>query len=88
MGVPKEVYQMEIAVRQHLPMLRPAQQSGLVWWVYGTILAHSACQTAVITALRRYGSFGTLRQRLREWLYDGPDKAAPCHKSSGGEPLF
>jgi len=79
MGVPKEVYQMEIAVRQHLPMLRPAQQSGLVWWVYGTILAHSACQTAVITALRWYGSFGTLRQRLREWLYDGPDKAAPCH---------
>jgi hypothetical protein len=51
MGVPREVYQMTAAVRQHLPMLRPAQQRGWVWWVYGTILAQSACQTAVITAL-------------------------------------
>jgi len=79
MGVPNEVYQMEMAVRRHLPMLRRAPQSGLVWWVYGTILAHSACQTAVIMALRWYGGVETIRQRLREWLYDGPDKASPCH---------
>ena len=78
MGVPKEVYQMEAAVRQHLSMLRPAQQSGLVWWVYGTILAQSACQTAVITALLIYGQMEAIRQRLREWLYDGHDKAARC----------
>jgi len=78
MGVPKEVYQMEAAVRQHLPLLRPAQQRGLVWWVYGTILAQSACQTAVITALLLYGPFEAIRQRLREWLYDGQDKAARC----------
>ena len=70
---------MEAAVRQHLPMLRPAQQRGLVWWVYGTILAQSACQTAVITALLIYGQFEAIRQRLREWLYDGHDKAARCH---------
>lgn len=78
MGVPREVYQMTAAVRQHLPMLRPAQQRGLVWWVYGTILAQSACQTAVITALLLYGHYEALRQRLREWLYDGQDKAPQC----------
>ena len=79
MGVPKEVYQREAAVRQHLPMLRPAQQRGLVWWVYGTILAQSACQTAVITALLIYGPCEAIRQRRREWLYDGHDQAARCH---------
>lgn len=78
MGVPREVYQMKAVVRQHLPMLRPAQQSGLVWWVYGTILAQSACQTAVITALLLHGHYEALRQRLREWLYDGQDKTARC----------
>jgi hypothetical protein len=67
-------------VRQHLPMRRPAQQRGLVWWVYGTILAPSACQTAVITALLIYGHFAAIRQRRREWVYDGHDQAARCHR--------
>jgi hypothetical protein len=53
----------------------------LAHWVYGTIRAQSACQNAVIAALLPVcgGSFGSLRQSLREWLYDGADKAAPCH---------
>ncbi|PZS06316.1 MAG: hypothetical protein DLM70_05260, partial [Chloroflexi bacterium] len=43
------------------------------------ILAGSACQTAVITVLcaaecERHA----VRQYLREWLYDGEDKATPC----------
>ena len=62
-----------------LPQLRPAQQRGLALWVYGTILAGSACQTMVIAALtvRGYTEYA-VRQLLREWLYDGTDKAAPC----------
>jgi hypothetical protein len=50
----------------------------LALWVYGTILAQSASQTAVIAALLTLGSYAALRQTLREWLYDGADKAAPC----------
>jgi hypothetical protein len=48
----------------------------LAWWVYGVILAQSACQSAVVTAL--LACVHVVRQRLREWLYDGVDKAAPC----------
>jgi Transposase DDE domain len=47
-------------------------------WVYGAILAQSACQHAVITALLTRGVWHTVRQRLRDWLYDGADKADPC----------
>ncbi len=71
-------YQMEATITQHLPHLRPAQQRGLALWVYGTILAQNACETAVLTALLTWGAWDSLRQRLREWLYDGADKAAPC----------
>ncbi len=71
-------YQMEATIAHHLPHLRPAQQRGLALWGYGTILAQSACETAVLTALLTWGAWDSLRQRLREWLYDGADKAAPC----------
>ena len=66
------------AIEHHFPDLRPAQQRGLVLWVYGTILARSACQNSVIAALLAIGRWQSLRQYLREWLYDGKDKAAPC----------
>jgi len=79
MRVPPELYQMETLLAQRFPTLRPAQQRGLALWVYGTILAQSACQSAVITALLFLGAWDTTRQRLRDWLYDGQDKAAPCH---------
>jgi hypothetical protein len=79
MRYPSECYQMRQKIVECFPDLRPAQQRGLTLWVYGTILAHSACQTAVIAALLTIGaSWHGLRQYLREWLYDGPDKAAPC----------
>ena len=76
--VPAELYQIQTTLAQYLPSLRPAQQRGLALWVYGTILAHSACQSAVLTALLTLGRVHTVRQRLREWLRDGTDKAAPC----------
>ena len=63
---------------QHFPNLRQSQQRGLALWVWGTILAHSACQNAVIAALWMVGPWHALRERLREWLYDGGDKTAPC----------
>ncbi len=47
--------------------------------MYGVILSKSATQWAVIAALSTLGAFYTLRQYLREWLLDGPDKATPCH---------
>jgi hypothetical protein len=69
---------MEQEIVKYFPQLRPAQQLGLALWVYGTILARSACQTAVVVALETLGGWHALRQRLREWLYDGADKAAAC----------
>ena len=78
MRFPGELSPMEQTLAQHLPHLRPAQRRSLALWVYGTILAQSACQNAVVTALLALGTWHALRQRLREWLYDGPEKAAPC----------
>lgn len=82
MRLPREAYPFLDAIATHLTPLRPAQQRGLALWVYGAILAESACQAAVVRALCLV--FGPLaahavRQDLREWLYAGRDKAAACH---------
>jgi hypothetical protein len=79
MRFPRECYQMHESIETHFGHLRPAQQWGLVLWVYGTILAQNCCQTAVIAALLVLGHRQTIRDRLRDWLYDGRDKSAPCH---------
>ena len=47
-------------------------------WVCGAILAGSACQNAVASALSPWRKWNNLRQYLREWLYDGSDRARPC----------
>lgn len=85
MRYPSEWYHMYNTITTHLPALRPAQQRGLALWVYGTILAQSATQTAVVAALvaatqvrHVFGAPHAVRQAVREWLYDGADKAAPC----------
>ncbi len=79
MPVPREVYPLKAQIENFLPELRPAQQAGLALWVFGTILAHSGCQTSVVCALLSFlGSAQSLRQRLRDWLHDGKDKATPC----------
>jgi hypothetical protein len=72
---------MLAALDAHLPGLTPAQREGLVWWVYGAVVGGNACQGAVVTAWEpAVGAAGlaALRQRLREWLYAGVDKDAPC----------
>lgn len=68
MRFPSSLYQVEHLIADHFPLLRPAQQRGLTLWVVGTILAQSACQNAVITALLLFGKWHALRQHLREWL--------------------
>jgi hypothetical protein len=78
MRFPRECYQMHQSIQTHFGHLRPAQQWGLVVWVYGTILAQSCCQTAVLAALLVLGQRQAIRDRLRDWLYDGSDKSAPC----------
>lgn len=88
MRYPPACYQMLDTIAQHLPHLRPAQQRGLALWVYGTVLAQSACQNAVATALLTLASWHTVRQYLREWLHDGPDKAAPCRTEVDIRPCF
>jgi hypothetical protein len=79
--LPRECYPFLDAIETHLPGLRPAQQRGLALWVCGTVLAGSACQSAVHLTLQPLCGVATrhaLRQGLREWLYAGTDKAAPC----------
>ena len=78
MRLPTECYQMHQTIQHHLPELRRSHVKGLTLWVYGTILAGSGCQSAVVTALLFMGSFNSIRQYLREWLYDGSDRARPC----------
>ncbi len=78
MRLPPECYQMQYTIEQHMPHLRHSQMRGLVLWVYGAILAGSNCQNAVAAALSVMGSYNTLRQYIREWVYNGQDRASPC----------
>ena len=78
MRFPPEWYQMRSVLVQQFPNLRPSQHSGLTTWVYGTVIAQSATQSAVVRALMFSGKLNTARQYLREWMYDGKDKAAKC----------
>ena len=78
MRLPKECYQMQQVIETHLPHLSRSQMAGLVLWVCGTIRAGSAGQNAAAAALSTKGNWDNLRQRLREWLYDGGDRARPC----------
>src|SRR3954453_6693426 len=78
MHVPPPLPPMERALAERLPHLRPPQRRGLALWVLGAVLAQSACQAAVVAALLPWAPYHALRQRLREWLLDGADKASPC----------
>ena len=78
MRLPRECYQVQQMIDTHLPHLSQAQLGGLALWVCGAILAGSACQNAVASALSPWGDWNSWRQYLREWLYDGSDRARPC----------
>ncbi len=79
MRFPKEWYQLVESTEKHFPDLRSSQIRGLALWVYGALLAKSACQSAVIGALSSIATFHAVRQYLREFLRDGPEKATPCN---------
>src|SRR3954454_20899885 len=78
MHVPRDLHPIERTLAERLPHLRPPQRRGLALWVLGAVLAQSACQSAVLAALLVHGRYHALRQRLRDWLLDGTDKACPC----------
>ena len=77
MRLPGECYQMQQVIETQLPHLSRPQLTGLVLWVCGAVLAGSASQNAVASALSPWGRWNNLRQYLREWLYDGSDRARP-----------
>ena len=78
MRLSRETYQIQQTIETHLPHLSQPQLAGLALWVCGAILAGSACQNAVASALSPWLSWNNLRQHLREWLYDRSDRARPC----------
>jgi hypothetical protein len=72
-----------------LPQLRPAQQRGLAAWVAGTLAAESGGEQAILTRLETLGrETHNLRARLREFLYDGADRAKPCATTLDVEGCF
>ena len=77
MRFPSECCQIHQTLRQTMPQLTEAQSKGLALWTFGTITAKSGRQNAVIAALNFTGGFSAVRQRLREWLYDGADRSTP-----------
>src|SRR5436309_4865550 len=63
-------------VSRHLPSLSRPQARVLALWSFGMVFAH-ACglsQISALVALLLDESEGTVRQRLREWLYGAQDK--------------
>ena len=62
MRLPRECYQMQQIIEMHLPHLSQPQLTGLAWWVCGAILAGSACQNAVASALSPWGRWNSLRR--------------------------
>lgn len=62
------------------PALTPGQCRSLTAWVAGTVVAGSACETLVTTALVETFALGgehAIRQRLREFVRNGDEHAAP-----------
>ena len=77
MLLPTGFYPIREQLSAILPHLRQAQYQGLTYWVLGTLLAGRATLNAVLTALQGTAPLNTLRQRLRETLCDGKDRACP-----------
>jgi hypothetical protein len=72
-----------------LPQLRPAERSGLALWVVSLLVAQSCCERTILTAMAPLGyAAHALRARLREFLCDGGDRAAPCATSVAVEGCF
>ena len=77
MRFPPEFYQIEQTLRQRMTHLSDSQIRGLALWTLGTATAGSGCRSAAAAALAFMGKAESVRQRLREWLRDGADRARP-----------
>jgi hypothetical protein len=83
------VSHVEQTVGTFLPHLRRAERGGLALWVVSLLVAQSGCERAILTAMAPLGyAAHALRARLREWLYDGADRAAPCSTGLDVEACF
>jgi hypothetical protein len=70
------LFQWTEQVSMRLPSLRTPQAVVLALWSFGIVVTRSSGSTTVAYFLARIGGqrAGTVRQRLREWCYDAPDK--------------
>ena len=68
--------QWEQTVSREMPGLSRTQARVLALWSFGMVLAQSCGQSSVaaVLALLLGKRANTVRQQLREWCYDGPDK--------------
>ena len=83
------VSHVEELVGAFLPHLRPAERGGLALWVAALLVAESCCERAILGKMAVLGyATHALRARLREWLYDGTDRAAPCGTGLAVEACF
>jgi hypothetical protein len=83
------VSHVQALTEQFLPQLRPAQHRGLAEWVRGVLDAESGCEHAILSAVAPLGrEWHALRARLREFLCDGGERAAPCATSLDVEACF
>jgi hypothetical protein len=83
------VSHVEELVETFLPALRRAERGGLALWVVALLVAESCCERTILTKMAPLGyATHALRARLREWLYAGADRAAPCGTSLAVEACF
>jgi hypothetical protein len=88
--LPPEASRIAEEIATVLPHLSAAQQRGLTAWVCGVVLAGTGGQSRVAAALARltHSAVNTVRQCLREWLYDGTDKCVPGQTELAVEACF
>ena len=79
-----------LTIRQHLPHLSKPQATVLALWSVGMVLARSSALTAVsaMVATVHGRKEHTLRQRLREWYYEGPAKRGTQRQALPVETCF
>ena len=88
MRLPSETYQIQQTIETHLPHLSQPQLAGLALWVCGAILAGSACQNAVASALSPWRKWNNLRQYLPGVALRRQRPRPPLQNPAGRNPLL
>jgi len=86
----ERVYQWTAEVRTHLPHLSKPQATVLAMWSLGMVVARACALTAVTTLLAGWldARENTIRQRLREFVYDAKDKRGAMRQQVEVPPCF